>query len=84
VSTNPKRNRRQVLGFLGVGLDGQDGHTRLTRSEHFLLVGGSEQTHGQMQDVSVRFNESLKKRGKPLQDTPAEEVIDLLHEAADR
>jgi hypothetical protein len=81
VSTNPKQNNKQVLGFLGVGLDNQDGHQRLTSNEGFLLIGGSEATHEKMQDVSVRFNESLKQRGKRLQDTSVEEVIDLLHEA---
>jgi hypothetical protein len=84
VSTNPKRKKSQVLGFLGVGLDSQDGHQRLTRTENFVLVGGSEQTHEKMQDVSIRFNESLKGRGKRLQEASVEEVVEVLHEAADR
>jgi hypothetical protein len=83
VSTNARQKKREVLGFLGVGLDNQDGHQRLTRTENFLLVGGSAETHEQMQDVSVRFNESLKRRGKRLPETTVEEVVDLLHEAAD-
>jgi hypothetical protein len=83
VSSSPKQNKRQVLGFLGVGLDDKDGHQRVTRNEHFLLVGGSAETHEAMQDVSIKFNESLKDRGKRLQDTSVEEVIDLLHDAAD-
>jgi hypothetical protein len=72
-----------VLGFVGVGLDNQDGHQRLTRTEHFLLVGGSEETHERMQDVTIRFNEALKERGKRLQDASTEEIEDLLHEAHD-
>jgi hypothetical protein len=83
VSTNSKPNKRQVLGFLGVGLDDKDGHQRLTRNEHFLLVGGSEATHEAMQDVSIKFNESLKRRGKRLQDASVDEVVDLFHEAAE-
>jgi hypothetical protein len=83
VSTNDKRNDRQVLGFLGVGLDGKDGHRRLTRSEHFLLVGGSEETHESMQEVAIKFTEVLGKRGKRLEETPVEEVLDLFREAAD-
>jgi hypothetical protein len=83
VSTDPKQ-KKQVLGFLGVGLDNQDGHQRLTTNEGFLLVGGSEETHEKLQDVSIRFNESLKQRGKRLQDASVEEVIDLLHEAEDQ
>jgi hypothetical protein len=83
VSTNDKRNDRQVLGFLGVGLDGKDEHRRLTRSEHFLLVGGSEETHESMQEVAIKFTEALGKRGKQLSKTPVEEVLDLFREAAD-
>jgi hypothetical protein len=81
VSTNSKQNKPEVLGFLGVGLDSKDGHQRLTRNEQFLLVGGSEETHEAMQEVSIKFNESLKRRGKRLQDASVEEVADLLHEA---
>jgi hypothetical protein len=83
VSTNPKQKKQQVLGFLGVGLDNQDGHQRVTRTENFLLLGGSQETHEQMQDVSIRFNAALKERGKRLQDAAAEEVVDLLHRAAE-
>jgi hypothetical protein len=84
VSTNSRQNKSEVLGFLGVGLDNQDGHQRLTGTENFLLVGGSEETHEQMQEVSIRFNESLKQRGKRLREAAVEEVVDLLREAADR
>jgi hypothetical protein len=75
-----KKNERQVVGFLGVGLDG-DGEHRITRTEHFLLVGGSEDTHDRMQDTAVKFNEALDRRGQPLQQLPVDEVIDLLREA---
>ena len=74
---------RQVVGFLGVGLDNQDGHQRLTRTENFLLLGGSAETHERMQDTAVRFGEALQKRGKTLPETSPEEAIDLLREALD-
>jgi hypothetical protein len=83
VSTKPEQPQRQVIGFLGVGLDNTDGHHRVTRNEEFLVIGGSEETHERMQDVSIRFHESLRRRGKRLPETPVEEVIDLLHEASD-
>jgi hypothetical protein len=78
-----KADAAQVVGFLGVGLDGQDEHTRLTRSEHFLLVGGSAETHERMQDTAIRFGEELKKKGKTLQETSTEEALDLLRKALD-
>ena len=72
-----------VVGLLGVGLDNSDGHKRVTRSEEFLLVGGSKETHENMQDIAIRFAESLRDKGKRLKDATVEEVIDLLKEAKD-
>lgn len=76
--------KEQLVGFVGVGLDNDDGHTRITESEHFVLVGGSEETHGRMQDTSVYFNEKLEKAGKRLEETSSEEAMDLLRDAIER
>lgn len=75
-----KKRKEQVVGFVGVGLDG-DGEQRITRSEHFFLLGGSQETHERMQDTAIRFSEELNRRGKRLPETPIEEVIDILHES---
>jgi hypothetical protein len=77
------RSKPEVVGLFGVGLDNQDEHKRITRSEEMLLVGGSQETHEKMQDVAIRFSESLKNRGKSLREASVEEVLDLLHEATD-
>ena len=73
--------RPEIMGFLGVGLDGKDGHQRLTQSEEFLLVGGSAETHERMQETAIRFGEALRKRGKALRETSTEEALDLLRES---
>jgi hypothetical protein len=83
VSTHDQSNRRQVIGFLGLAFDNEDGHKRLTRTEHFLLVGGSAETHEKMQDTAVRFDEGLRQRGKALQEVSAEEAAELLHRAVE-
>jgi hypothetical protein len=78
----PKRKgERQILGFLAVGLDNKDEHQRITRSEHFLLVGGSAQTHEKMQDTAIRFGEALGRKGKSLQEASVEEALDLLRDS---
>jgi hypothetical protein len=82
-SRRKSKPEQQLVGFLGVGLDGKDEHKRVTTSEYFLLVGGSEETHGRMQDTVIRFTESLEKRGKGLGETSPEEALDLLREALD-
>jgi hypothetical protein len=79
-----KKEKPEVLGFLGVGLDNADGHQRLTRAEHFLLVGGSEETHERMQDTAIRFDEQLKETGKPLSETELEEILDMLRKALEK
>lgn len=79
-----KRSRKQqpeVVGFLGVGLDGKDGHQRLTRSDHFFIIGGSDETHERMQETAIKFDEGLERRGKKLGDTTVEEVIEIFREA---
>jgi hypothetical protein len=65
--------------LLGLGLDNKDHHTRITVGENFRLIGGSEETHGLMQEKAVKMNEHLKRRGKTL-DTVAR---DEFHEIAD-
>jgi hypothetical protein len=84
VARKAKEKQAEVVGLLGVGLDNEDGHKRITRGDEFLLVGGSEETHERMQDVAIRVSESLKDRGKRLQDAAPEEVIDLIRKASDR
>jgi hypothetical protein len=81
LSRDRKKSKPEVIGFIGVGLDNQDGQKRVTTSEHFLIVGGSEETHERMQDTVMRFDESLKRKGKTLGETSAEEAAELLRDA---
>ena len=74
------RSRRSAILF-GVGLDAEDGHRRVTRGRDFLLIGGSEGTHDQMQERAVRFDEELQRRGKRLAEVDSPEE---LREIADR
>ena len=72
-----RRDKKALL--LGLGLDNDDGHVRYTKGPNFHLLGGSEDTHEEMQDKAVHFNEELKKRDKRLEDIGVEEF----HEIAD-
>jgi hypothetical protein len=87
-STVPKkparRPKKTVAGILGVGLDGEDGHKRITRTDEMVLVGGSAETHERMQETAIRFSEGLEKRGKTLKDASMKEVADLLRAAHDK
>lgn len=75
--------KKVTAKFLGVGLDNEDGHTRLTRGTNFVLYGGSDETHSRMQETAVKVNEQLDRRGKRLEDCSPREFFDILHEAAE-
>jgi hypothetical protein len=71
------RRRVVVQGLLGIGLDNEDGHTRITKGEDFFLVGGSKETHEKMQDFTIRLTEQLRKRGKRIRSVPIRELRDI-------
>lgn len=80
MKATPKKRKQAAI--LGLGLDNEDGHTRLTRGENFVLYGGSEETHANMQETAIKVNEQLDRRGKRLEDVSAKELLDIFREAA--
>jgi len=72
--TPPKKGH-----LLGLGLDGGDGHVRITRGENFSLMGGSQDTHEAMQETAIKFNEQLQKRGKPMEKLSKDEFLDIMN-----
>jgi hypothetical protein len=67
-----KRTRKAAL--LGLGLDAQDGQTRITKGDNYLLYGGSQDTHAVMQETAVKINEHLDRRGQRLDDVSVKEL----------
>jgi len=74
---------KKKAALLGIGLDHDDGHTRLTRGKNFLLCGGSERTHAVMQETAVKINEHLDSHGKRLEDVSVRELRDICKDVAD-
>lgn len=79
MSVKLKRKRRKAK-ILGLGLDNDDGHVRITRSRNFDLVGGSEETHEGMQEKCIKFDEKLRDRGKELESLERGEFLDMAAE----
>jgi hypothetical protein len=75
-----QKKKPKKAWLLGLGFDNEDGHVRITRGENFRLFGGSEDTHGTMQEKAVKFNEKLADRGKRLEDISKAEFRDIAHE----
>lgn len=65
--------------LLGIGLDNEDGHKRLTRAEQFTIAGGSEETHSRMTETLVKTFEDLKAKGKRLEETEPRQLAEILH-----
>ena len=66
---------RRIL--LGLGFDSRDGHVRITKGKNFRLYGGSHQTHEEMQEKAIKFNEQLDKRRKTLDDLNEKEFHEI-------
>lgn len=75
---------KKSAALLGLGLDADDGHTRITRGKNFLLWGGSQETHAVMQETAAKINENLDRRGKRLEDVSPIELRDICREVIDR
>ena len=73
-----ERAKRPQNRLLGLGLDGQDKHKRITRGEGFNLVGGSEDTHERMTETVIKTTEDLGRKGRTIADAHPEELADLL------
>ena len=76
-ANDPKR----ASALLGVGFDGEDGETRLTRGRNFVLYGGTEETHSAMQETAIRVNEHLDRSGRRLEEVSPDELRDIVAEA---
>ncbi|HXB01319.1 MAG TPA: hypothetical protein VNV15_00710 [Opitutaceae bacterium] len=78
-----KHPRRQAA-LLGLGLDNDDGHKRITTGKNFAIVGGSAETHEKMTETVVKTFEELKRRRKPLVSVEPKELAEILDKSTPR
>ena len=92
------RNRKRKSKFLGMVVkpeiedsggnsntdSGDVGHTRITNSDHFITVGGDEDEHAKITEISLRVEESLKKDQKQPHEISIDEFADRLGDAIDK
>jgi hypothetical protein len=84
MSSPIRRRRPKSAHLLGVGLDNQDGHKRLTSAQEFTIVGGSDETHGRMTETVIKTFEELKTRGKPLHAVEPKELAEIIQKSTPR
>lgn len=73
-----KHNKKRPSKLLGLGLDNDDGHKRITEAERFFIVGGNEETHQTLTEVAIKTFETLDKKGKTLDTVEKKELDDLI------
>ncbi len=79
-----KKRQPKIGGLLGVGLDNEDGHKRITTGDKFVLVGGSQETHEKMTETVVKTFEELKRRDKHLENVDPRELAEILDKSRPR
>lgn len=80
----PRRRKAKDAHLLGLGLDNEDGHKRLTSAEQFTIVGGSDETHTKMTETVIKTFEELKTRGKHLHAVEPQELAEIIHKSTPR
>lgn len=85
---NPKKsnldNRRRGYAVLvGIGLDDDGGHVRITSGDSLRIEGGSSETHDKMQEKAKEILMHLDRYGLSLKDITKEEA-EKLSELVDR
>jgi hypothetical protein len=76
--SKPHKKQNPKAHLLGLGLDNKDGHKRMTQSERFSIVGGSEETHARMTETMVKTFETLDRKGKCLEQVEKEELSEII------
>lgn len=82
--THKKKKPAASAALLGLGLDNDDGHKRITTGEKFAIVGGSAETHERMTETVVKTFEELKHRGKPLERVAPRELAEIIARSTPR
>lgn len=76
-----KSSANGQANLVGIGLDNEDGHKRMTTGDKFALVGGSQETHERMTETVVKTFEELKRRDKHLETVNKRELAEILHKS---
>jgi hypothetical protein len=79
-----KKPKRRPAALLGLGLDNDDGHKRITTGDQFAIYGGSAETHERMTETVVKTFEELKQRGKHLNEVRPVELADIIKKSSPR
>jgi hypothetical protein len=80
--SQPKKAPLPAL--LGLGLDNDDGHKRITTAEDFAVLGGSAETHEKVTETFIKTFEELKQRGKKIREVELAELAEIVQKSTPR
>jgi hypothetical protein len=80
----PRKKPSAGAALLGLGLDNDDGHKRITQAEEFAILGGSAETHARLTETALKTFEELRQRGKKLAEVEPKELAEILHKSTPR
>jgi hypothetical protein len=75
-------NRRSLL--VGVRVDEGDGHTRVSRGDDFVALGGTREAHEHLRETVAGISDEVKRRGRDLAEVHREELRDILSRVIDK
>ena len=73
-----RSKKDRMVGMLGLGMESEDGHIRISKGDHFKIVMGSEEAHEAMLKLCIEINKALEQEGRTLEELSREEFIELL------
>jgi len=70
--------RRKKGLLVGVRLDEGDGHSRVSRGEDFLAVGGTKEAHEHLRETVAEVSDEVKRRGRAMAEVRRKEFREIL------
>ncbi len=65
--------------MIGICIDNDDGHKRVTQVEQFLVVGGSQESHEVLTLACLKVFENFKQTGKRIESIEPDELIEIIN-----
>lgn len=65
--------------LIGICIEENDGHRRITQAEQFLIIGGSQESHQHVTLACLKVLDNLKQNGKRLELIEPNELINIIN-----
>ncbi len=71
--------KKKIIRLLGVGFDADDGHIRITQSDHHDVFMGSAESHEYLEQLIQRIEDKIESSGLSLEDLDPDELSGLVN-----